>query len=480
MALDLSTLYVVAALGMLVAGLIHLMPVATRRFGRWATLWGGGHLVVGMTAIVAVFNDRIGLGWAPNIGNPMAVLGYALITAAVIRFDRPDARLAPLMSIAAIVAAPLLVCGDASHFHLRVAYLNIVRAGFDIAVLIVAVRLARREALQTGWIVTTLFAITLPLFLGRAWLAYADRIGTHLTGMHDDLGAWLAAGQIAFIIFRAFSLLILQAERSEKALRDKMERDWLTGALNRAGLDGVARSLAGHGASVSVMMLDIDRFKMLNDSQGHAAGDTALRTLADIAHAALDKQGHLVRWGGDEFVCLLPTIPIAQARGIGTRIAEQFAQTMAQRVPTDVAPSVSVSIGIVEGRSHAPLVELIAEADRVMYLAKGDRRQNAACAAAYAQTPRPGGTSRPPDRPARPIGDANLSHRLRRWDQAVGGSFFAPDLPNPTNSRSSPTVTESMTLANSGGSAFAALRGGSGVSPANGPVPADLPISAAA
>lgn len=386
MALDLSTLYVVAALGMLVAGLIHLMPVATRRFGRWATLWGGGHLVIGMTAIVAVFNDRIGLGWAPNIGNPMAVLGYALITAAVIRFDRPDARLAPLMSIAAIVAAPLLVCGDAGHFHFRVAYLNIVRAGFDIAVLIVAVRLARREALQTGWIVTTLFAITIPLFLGRAWLAYGDRIGTHLTGLHDDLGAWLAAGQIAFIIFRAFSLLILQAERSEKALRDKMERDWLTGALNRAGLDGVARSLgsrSGHGAPVSVMMLDIDRFKILNDSQGHAAGDTALCALADIAHAALGKQGHLVRWGGDEFVCLLPTIPIAQARGVAARIAEQFAQTMAQRVPSDVAPS--VSIGIVEGQSHAPLIDLITEADRVMYLAKRDRRQNTG-AAAYAQT----------------------------------------------------------------------------------------------
>ena len=387
MALDLSTLYVVAALGMLVAGLIHLVPVATRRFGRWATLWGSGHLVIGMTAIVAIFNDRLGLGWAPVIGNPMAVLGYALITAAVMKFDRPDARLAPLAAIAAIVAAPLLVCSDASHFHLRVAYLNIVRAGFDIAILVVAIRLARREALQAAWIVTTLFAITLPLFLGRAWLAYGDRIGTHLTGMHDDLGAWLAAGQIAFIIFRAFSLLIVQAERSEKALRDQMDRDWLTGALNRAGLDRVERSLSrvrADAAHISLMMLDIDRFKMLNDSQGHAVGDAALCTLADIAHAALGKQGHLVRWGGDEFVCLLPTVPIAQARAIAARITEQFAQAMACRVPINVAPS--VSIGIVEGQSNVPLVDLIAEADRVMYLAKGDRRRNAASVPAYPQT----------------------------------------------------------------------------------------------
>jgi diguanylate cyclase (GGDEF)-like protein len=376
-ALDLSTLYVVAGLGMLVAGFIHLIPLATGRFGAWAGLWGAGHLIAGCGALMAVLNDRIGLSLAPSIGNPAVVIGYALIAGAVVKFGRPDARLTPLLVIAAALGLPLWFTHDPAHFHLRVAYLSVIRAGFDLVVVIVAVRLARRDSLQTGWIVAALFAVTIPMFLGRAWLAYGDRIGTQLTGRHDDLGAWLAAGQIAFIIFRAFSLLILQAERGQSLLLDQMERDWLTGAFNRAGLSRIAQTLAGRHAprTLTVMMLDLDRFKTLNDNFGHAAGDAALRTFAEIAYEALGRQGHLVRWGGDEFVCVLPDVPTEQASAIGNRIATRFAQAMTPRMATH--GTLGVSIGVVEGEPDTPIVDLIAGADRAMYLAKGDRRQPA-------------------------------------------------------------------------------------------------------
>ncbi|RMB55780.1 diguanylate cyclase (GGDEF)-like protein [Sphingomonas sp. PP-CE-3A-406] len=379
MALDLSTLYVVAGLGMLVAGFIHLIPLATGRFGSWAGLWGAGHVIAGCGALMAVLNDRIGLPWAPSIGNPAVVMGYALIAGAAVKFDRPDARLRSLLAIAAVLGLPLWFTHDPAHFHLRVAYLSVIRAGFDLVVVVVAVRFARRDSLQTGWIVAALFAVTVPMFLGRAWLAYSDRIGTQLTGRHDDLGAWLAAGQIAFIIFRAFSLLILQAERGQNLLLDQMERDWLTGAFNRAGLDRIVRTFVGGHAprTLTVMMLDLDRFKMLNDTFGHAAGDAALRTFAEIAHEALGRQGHLVRWGGDEFVCVLPDVPTTQARAIGTGIATRFAQTMAPRMATH--GTLGVSFGIVEGEPQTPIVDLIADADRAMYRAKSDRRQPAVC-----------------------------------------------------------------------------------------------------
>ncbi|PZO72009.1 MAG: hypothetical protein DI640_13640 [Sphingomonas taxi] len=365
----------IAALGMLVAGFVHLITVATGRFGSWAALWGGGHLVVGFGTMMAVLNDSIGVAWAPNAGNPAAAIGYALIAGAVLRFARPEARLAPLLGIAAVLAAPLIVSDDPAYFHFRVAYLSTVRAGFDIVVVIAAVRLARRESLQTGWIVAALFAVTVPMFLGRAWLACGDHIGTRLTGVHDDLAAWLAAGQIAFIIFRAFALLILQAERGQNALRDQLERDWLTGAFNRAGLDRIAGTLTGRHAPrrIAVMMLDVDRFKTLNDAQGHAAGDAALRTLADIAHETLGKHGHLVRCGGDEFLGLLPDVPADQAGAIANRIASQFARTMTQYCPSDFAPS--VSIGLIEDHARQPLADLIARADQAMYRAKGDRRR---------------------------------------------------------------------------------------------------------
>jgi diguanylate cyclase (GGDEF)-like protein len=356
---------------MLVAGFIHLIPLATGRFGAWAGLWGAGHLIAGCAALMAVLNDRIGLAWLPGIGNPAVVIGYALIAGAVMRFSRPDARLMPLLGIALVCGLPFLVIRDPAQFHLRVAYLSVIRAAFDLVVVVVAIRMARRESLQTGWIVAALFAITVPMFLARGWLAYGDQIGTRLTGVHDDIGAWFAAGQIAFIIFRAFSLLILQAERGQNALRDQMERDWLTGALNRAGLDRVARTLAD-SVRVSVMMIDVDRFKALNDTQGHAAGDAALRSLADIVRDVLGPQGHLARWGGDEFVCLLPGIPVEQATALGTRMASAFAQTMKHHVPVGIAPSISV--GLIEDAATTPLATLISRADLAMYAVKSDRR----------------------------------------------------------------------------------------------------------
>ena len=397
MALDLSTLYVVAGLGMLIAGMVHLILVATGRFGRWAVLWGIGHLLAGAGAVVAVVNDRIGIAFAPNFGNPTAVIGYALIAGAVMVFERPTVRLTPVMMIAAVLAAPLLVFGNPADFHTRVAYLSIIRAGFDVLVVLAAIRMARRESLQAGWIVAALFGITIPLFIGRGWLAYGDHIGAQLTGMHDDLAGWLAAGQIAFVTFRAFSLLILQAERGQNTLLDQMERDWLTGALNRAGLDRISRQLEARAARtpIAVMMLDVDRFKLLNDSFGHAAGDAALRTLAEVAQEALGGQGHLTRWGGDEFVCLLPGVPAEQARIIGSRMSARFAQAMKHAVAGEAGLSPSLSIGVIDGViadmidhggesaadpamtsvSTSPILDLIARADAAMYAAKGDRRR---------------------------------------------------------------------------------------------------------
>nr|WP_244655470.1 GGDEF domain-containing protein [Sphingomonas sp. CFBP 13603] len=164
-----------------------------------------------------------------------------------------------------------------------------------------------------------------------------------------------------------------------------MERDWLTGALNRAGVDRIAATLADRSSvgRLTAMMLDVDHFKALNDSQGHAAGDAALRSLADIAHAMIGERGHLVRWGGDEFVCLLPDVGIERARMIGVGIASQFAQVMtatatatatsATSAAVDAAPG--VSIGIVEGDTAGAIADLIARADKAMYIAKGDRRR---------------------------------------------------------------------------------------------------------
>ena len=369
MTLDLTTLYAIAALGALITGMVHVLPWVTRRFGHWSAYWGFGHLLIGSTALAGILHDQFVVGsLLVRLSNPALVFGYMLLLAGMRTFERSRAPVLPLFLLAALLGLPLLLFADPSGFSLRVAYLSVIRAGIDIAIVLCAVRIARREDVHTGWIVAMLFTATVPLFLGRGWLALMGQVGTQPTGMHHGLAAWLAAGQIAFVVFRAFSLLILKAERGQKALAEQICRDPLTGALNRLGFERLIAPLSG---TVCIMMIDIDHFKQLNDRHGHAAGDTALRRLAGIAQDVLAEDGVLVRWGGDEFVYVLPgndgTVAPMIARAIGAR----FTEAMRHVVPDH--PGASLSIGHAAGPIDGAVDDLLHRADATMYRAKRDR-----------------------------------------------------------------------------------------------------------
>ena len=369
MTLDLTTLYAIAALGALIAGVVHVLPWATGRFGHWSAYWGFGHLLIGSTALAGILHDQLATGsLLVRLSNPAVVFGYMLLLAGARRFERPRARVLPLFFLAALLGLPLLLFADPSGFSLRVAYLSVIRAGIDIAIVLCAVRIARREDMHTGWIVAMLFAATVPLFLGRGWLALLGQVGTHPTGMHHGLAAWLAAGQIAFVVFRAFSLLILKAERGQKTLAEQMCRDPLTGALNRLGFERLIAPLSGMAC---MMMIDIDHFKQLNDRHGHAAGDSALRRLAGIAQDVLGTDGMLVRWGGDEFICVLPSDDGTRAPMIARAISARFAEAMRRALPDH--PGASLSIGHAAGPIDGAVDALLHHADATMYRAKRDR-----------------------------------------------------------------------------------------------------------
>jgi len=353
---------------------VHLVPWATGRFGRWAGYWGLGHLMMGSSTLIGIVNDQHDLpDLVMRFGNPVAIVGYAFLFAAVRHFESPRAAVWPFLLIATIVGAPLFLSIDPASFPYRVAYMNVIRAAFDVGIVAFAVRLARRDGMHTGWIIATLFAATIPLFLGRAWLAATGQIGTRLTGVHDDLAAWLAAGQIAFVIFRAFSLLILEAERGQKALAEQLCHDPLTGALNRLGFERLCDTLAGR---VCLTMIDIDHFKPLNDTYGHAAGDRALCILARIAREVIGARGAVIRWGGDEFICLLRDADCDDAGPIATEIATRFAAAARSLAPGSLAPT--LSFGHADGRVETDIDDLLLRADAAMYAVKSRRDQPAA------------------------------------------------------------------------------------------------------
>lgn len=164
-----------------------------------------------------------------------------------------------------------------------------------------------------------------------------------------------------------------------RQLHEVSRRDGLTGVYNRRfleqSLDLLWESCAEAGEPFSVLMFDLDHFKSINDSHGHLIGDDCLRVVADLLHAQLrNSRECLARWGGEEFILLLPAVGLAEAR----MRAERARSAIESRTPSPSAPKVElrVSIGVASAfpTRGSPVTTLIEQADRALYRAKAAGR----------------------------------------------------------------------------------------------------------
>lgn len=120
---------------------------------------------------------------------------------------------------------------------------------------------------------------------------------------------------------------------------------------------------------ISVILLDVDHFKRVNDTYGHLFGDKMLKSVADTVRANVRESDNLCRWGGEEFVVLLPDCDIQSAGDLAERIRGDLANRTVDSGGTLV--SVSASFGVAQYRSEESTLELIGRADKALYRAKG-------------------------------------------------------------------------------------------------------------
>ncbi len=169
---------------------------------------------------------------------------------------------------------------------------------------------------------------------------------------------------------------IVDLERRLSQANERLERlastDELTGLLNRRAilsyLDEAAAQRAGDGGRLSVVMLDLDGFKEVNDRYGHGAGDMLLQEVARRLPRALRPQHRLGRLGGDEFLAVLPGMGEAEARA-----AAEAMRSALSSPPCEVREGVSVQIAGAFGAAEMEEGEVdrvLAQADRALYLAK--------------------------------------------------------------------------------------------------------------
>jgi diguanylate cyclase (GGDEF)-like protein len=192
-------------------------------------------------------------------------------------------------------------------------------------------------------------------------------------GAHDYLKKPFEPPELLARVVSAITVKVLQDElRQRDAELDRMSRtDELTGLYNRRHLDEeLARRHSDairHGEPLCVLLLDIDHFKLINDTYGHQAGDLVLHAFADRLRTALRAGDVAGRWSGEEFLVVLPRTELAGAVEVGERIRFCTAFEPIDADGNEVSATISGGCALGPGES---VEALVARADKCLYEAK--------------------------------------------------------------------------------------------------------------
>lgn len=375
MKIDVPTLYV------LLVGTTATAAALTYWERRWNSahrremgFWAFGYFLISAGCLLRIMGPvdlpvlTIGLS---NIG---VCLGYASILAGTLLFlNRPLGR-SWIGLLGAICLAWLLV-----GMHLDMpARIGLTSTAVAVACIAGAIALGRGVAhsrLPSQKLATILFTLHGGFYAVRAVAAFLDPanhlaftgVGNTFTLFEGTL--WSASAPMI--------LLVLVREKTERQLLETSNTDYLTGLDNRRALvrkaERVFAMSRDMGLPSALIVLDLDRFKSINDRFGHQLGDDVLKLFSRVAEAEMRPHDVVARLGGEEFAILMPGTSLPRAAETARRIAAGF--TAASAEYDGLREPCTVSAGLAVARpGEARLDDMLAIADRGLYRAKASGR----------------------------------------------------------------------------------------------------------
>ena len=377
MVLDTATLRIAFALMALVLGLLFYF--SAYRFTRSPySGWWCLALVFFLTGSAAfLFNGTAHQWWANPLGNVLVVHGGVAVWAGArsLRTVPPRRWLFAAIPLATLFASAVDNPGT-----------NTWAGGaVFLAAMSLTVGLASRELwrLEPGY-----SRVRIPMAAAAAGMSafYLGRLVVFLlegpggqTFVTYFGSAVTTLVTMVLLVVVSFSMAALSTEQQTRALRMVATRDDLTGLLNRkAFFDLASEHLADPAvtrASGALILADLDHFKAVNDTYGHAAGDLALQAFADACRDTVRTTDLTGRYGGEEFILLIPGATADRAE----RIADAISRRMADSGRPEGPRMPTVSYGIATYDAGTPgLDALIASADAALYAAKSQGRNRSA------------------------------------------------------------------------------------------------------
>ncbi|MGD0332928.1 MAG: GGDEF domain-containing protein [Xanthobacteraceae bacterium] len=372
LSLDVGTLLVIAICVTLLLGLLLLLAWTQERIPALGW-WGAAYLIGAFSGAIWRFGDLMGPA-LPGIANILLFVTVGMIWSAARLFHGRPVRWGLMFLGAAVWLVAWMVPAFAHSAVSRILLSSLIVAGYTF---LIAVELWRERRKS---LIRRLPAVFVPMLHGAIFL-FPVALATLSQDANVSRGlarGWIAVFVIEIVLYvvgAAFIVLILAKDRTVRFYKMAAATDPLTGVLNRRGFfQGAAMVMErnrGRLGPVSVLAFDLDHFKSINDRWGHAVGDSVLQLFATVARKTMRADDVIGRFGGEEFVAILPGA-LADAAVVAERVRAAFAAAGAEFDGRQIAATVST--GVASGSPLATVEALIAQADAALYCAKMNGR----------------------------------------------------------------------------------------------------------
>jgi diguanylate cyclase (GGDEF)-like protein len=257
------------------------------------------------------------------------------------------------------------------HYALRVAVFSLLTLSFYLPQLLLIVRHGERHF--SSWFFGALLLVQSLVLLLRAVVAMAGGAGTSNASNGPMQSIFLLTANFMTLLM-AVGFMAVATRRLQTVMEHRSNSDPLTGVLNRRGFAAAyGREVAlmkRHAKPMTLLSIDLDFFKAINDKYGHAVGDQVLVHAARSTVSALREIDHVARFGGEEFIVLLPETTAERALVVAQRI-----QALLCASRGDEVPAYTVSIGIAcQSAPDEGMEKVMARADTALYRAKAAGR----------------------------------------------------------------------------------------------------------